>query len=131
MRDLQGEDFQQTVAQFLMRHQSVLDILSKSQEANARMNRAVTKAVTSCGCLRVHAEKKPFPKEASLKDLKNLLDSHLQGELCSNCRDIVINEMGKNLFYLAALCNTLGITLNEVMEQEIKKITTLGVFNLT
>jgi len=125
------QEFQQTVSNFLLRHQSILDLLSKSLEATARVNRAVTKSVTSCGCLKVHAEKKPLPQEANLNDLKELFSSHLEGRLCDNCRDIIINELGKNLFYFTALCNTLDISLQEVLEQEYKKVSTLGRFNMT
>lgn len=131
MAGLFCQDFQQTVSDFLLRHQSVLDLLSKSLESTARVNRAVTKSVTSCGCLQIHAEKKPLPHEASLDDLKNLFPSHLEGELCENCRDIITNEIGKNLFYITALCNTLGIGLQEALEQENKKVQTLGRFNMT
>lgn len=131
LSNLQFTEFQQTVSNFLLRHQSILDILSKSQEANSRVNRAVTKSVTSCGCLQIHANYKPLPPEASLDDLKSLLSSHLEGELCENCRDIIVKEIGKSLFYYAALCNTLDISLQEVMESEHQKVTTLGKFNMT
>lgn len=128
---MQCQEFQKTVKEYLMRHQSILDLLSKSQEASSRVNRAITKAVTSCGCLEVKADKKPLPQEACLNDLKELLSSHLQGKLCDHCRELIINEMGKNLFYITALCNTLDISLQEVIEQENKKVRTLGRFNLT
>jgi len=131
MPELHCGDFQQTVSNFLLRHQSILDLLSKSFESMARVNRAITKSVTTCGCLRVHAEKKPLPQEASLQDLKELFSSHLEGQLCENCREIIINEMGKNLFYFTALCDTLGISLQEVLEQENSKVMTLGKFNMT
>lgn len=131
MSNLQFREFQQTVSNFLLRHQSILDILSKSQEANARVNRAVTKAVTSCGCLKVNAIRKPLPPDASLDDLKKLLSSHLEGELCENCRDIIIDELGRSLFYYAALGNALNIPLQEVIEKEHSKVTMLGKFNMT
>ena len=131
MSELQCHDFQETVSNYLMRHQSILDLLSKSQEANSRVNRAVTKSVTSCGCLKINAEKKPLPREASLSDLKNLFPNHIEGQLCDNCKEIIVHEMGKNLFYITALCNTLGISLQEVLEQENDKVTTLGRFNMT
>ncbi len=131
MAKLQLQEFQETVSNFLLRHQSILDILSKSQEANARVNRAVIKAVTSCGCIQVNAYHKPLPSEAKLDDLKVLLSSHVEGELCENCRDIIIEEIGKSLFYYAALGNTLGITLQEVLENEHSKVNMLGKFNLT
>lgn len=125
------DDFQEKVSEFLLRHQSILDILSKNTESNARVARAVTKAVTACGCIKIKAEKKPLPPDASLNDLKMLFSSHLEGELCDNCRDVIINEIGKNIFYLTALCNTLDLSLQEVLEKENKKIMTLGRFNMT
>ncbi|CAA7600045.1 NTP pyrophosphohydrolase MazG, putative catalytic core [Acididesulfobacillus acetoxydans] len=125
------EQFQETVKSLLIRHQSILDILSKGQEASARVNRAVVKSVTSCGCLAVEAHKKRFPEDASVYDLKLLLDSNLQGELCANCRDTIQAELGKQLFYIAALANTLGISLEDVIKGEINKLSTLTIFNMT
>jgi len=123
--------FQDKVSSLLIRHQSILDILSKRQETSARVNRAVVKTVTNCGCLAVEARKKPLPEDVSLRDLKELLSSHLEGSLCDNCRDIIETELGKELFYMAALANTLGISLADVFEKEEKKLSTLTIFNLT
>jgi len=124
-------DFQDTVSQFLVRHQSILDILSKNQETNARVNRAVIKAVTNCGCVKVHAEKKEIPECASLSDLKVYLETHLKGELCEECKDVIQAELGKTLFYITALCETLGLSLEEVIAKEDKKVATLRFFNFT
>lgn len=123
--------YQDTVKSLLIRHQSILDILSKGQEASARVNRAVVKSVTNCGCLAVDAHKKELSEETSLSDLKTLLDSQLEGKLCGNCKDIIETELGKQLFYIAALANTLDLSLKEVIEKEEKKLSTLTIFNLT
>lgn len=131
LSNVQFNEFQQTVSKFLLRHQSILDILSKSQESNARINRAVTKAVTSCGCMKINADHKPLPRDASFGDLCKLVSSHIEGRLCENCRDFIIDEIGRSLFYYAALCNTLDISLQEIMEKENNKVTTLGKFNMT
>lgn len=125
------DQFQSTVKSLLIRHQSILDILSKGQETSARVNRAVVKSVTSCGCHAVNAHKKPVPPDASLADLKELLNSQLEGFICDNCRDIIEAELGKQLFYIAALSNALDISLTEVLDQEHKKLQTLTIFNLT
>lgn len=125
------DQFQDTVKSLLIRHQSILDILTKGQETSARVNRAVIKSVTSCGCLAVDAHKKPIPENASFFDLKELLNSQLEGSLCDNCRDIIETELGKQLFYIAALANTLNISVADVLTKEIKKLSTLTVFNLT
>ncbi|TDA70159.1 MAG: DUF1573 domain-containing protein [Clostridia bacterium] len=131
MAYLTCDEFQKAVAQYTIRHKSILDIMSKAQDANARLNRAVTKAATTCGCIRIETIKKPIPEDASLEDLSDLLDNHLRGSLCEDCRDMVENEMGKLLFYLAALCNTVGLDLNSVMAKEDNQLKTLRVFNLT
>jgi len=125
------EDFEETVSECLLRHQSILDLMSKCQESSARANRAITKSVTTCGCIKIEAKKQPIPPDASLVDLKEIFSNHLQGELCDNCREIIIDELGKNLFYITALCNTLNISLQEVMKEENSKSRTLGKFNLT
>ncbi|MFZ3102833.1 MAG: DUF1573 domain-containing protein [Desulfitobacteriaceae bacterium] len=125
------EDFQNKVKSLLIRHQSILDILSKGQEASARVNRAVVKSITNCGCVGVDAHKKPIPKDATFFDLKVLLDSQVDGKICDNCRDIIMTEIGKQFFYIAALANTLNISLSDVITKEQSKLSTLTIFNLT
>lgn len=131
MAELNCQEFEKTVSTYLLRHQSILDLLAKGQESSARTNRAITKSVTTCGCLKIKAEKQPLPPEANLADLKEYFSDHLEGALCEICREIVIDELGKNLFYITALSNTLGISLQEIIEEENKKVSTLGKFNLT
>ena len=46
MKDLICDEFQNAVSELLIRHHSVLDVLSKFQESCARTNRATIKAVT-------------------------------------------------------------------------------------
>lgn len=123
--------YQALIESLLIRHQSILDILTKNSETSARVNRAVAKSVTNCGCLSVVAKKKPIPEDAVLSDLKELLDSQLEGTLCESCKDIIEVELGKQLFYIGALANTLGLSLSEVLEKEEKRLTTLTIFNLT
>ncbi len=131
MKDLLCDEFQNTVSELLIRHQSILDVLSKLQEASARINRAVTKAVTSCGCIKVNAEKRSVPNNISISELKGYIDSHLNGQLCPNCQEIVEAEIGRDLFYLAALCNHLDLNLYDVFIKEHKKLSTLRFFNFT
>ena len=131
MKDLLCDEFQNTVSELLIRHQSILDVLSKLQEASARINRAATKAVTSCGCIKVNAEKRSVPENISISELKGYIDSHLNGELCPNCQEIIEAEIGRALFYMAALCNQLDLNLYDVFIKEHKKLSTLRFFNLT
>jgi hypothetical protein len=132
MKDLICDEFQNKVNELLIRHHSILDVLSKLSESSARINRAVTKTVTDCGCLSVEAKKTPIPEEIdSIGEMRKYMDTHLRGELCPNCEEIIMGELGKNLFYLAALCNVLGINLYDVFIYEYKKASALGIFNLT
>ena len=132
MKDLICDEFQNVVGDLLIRHSSILDILSKLSESSCRVNRAVAKSVTDCGCLSIQASKLQLPEQVdSFEELKQYLDSHLKGQLCPNCEEVITNELGKLLFYTAALCNTLDINLYDVFIQEYKKTSTLGVFNMT
>jgi uncharacterized protein YjcR len=131
LKDLLCDEFQNTVSELLIRHQSILDVLSKLQEASARINRAVTKAVTSCGCVKVNAERRKIPENMSISELKEFLESHLNGDLCPNCQEIVEAEIGRSLFYVAALCNQLDLNLYDIFIKEQKKLSTLRFFNLT
>lgn len=124
------DSFQQQVDNFLLRHRSFLDVTSKLQESNARVNRALMKSVTECGCLKVNAKRQAFLEEYKLDQWKKHLDTHLQDHLCENCAHVVKDEMGKSFFYLTALCNLLNFSLTEVVKKESDKLSTLGIFNL-
>ncbi|MGI6684298.1 MAG: DUF1573 domain-containing protein [Bacillota bacterium] len=133
MKDLICDEFQNTVSKYLVRHQSILDILSKIQESSARVNRATVKTVTNCGCLQIHASKKEIPPDATFDDyaIMKILDNNLEGKICSECQETIENELGKTLFYIAALCNALDLNLYDVLLKEHKKLSTLRIFNLT
>ncbi|MGL5380180.1 DUF1573 domain-containing protein [Clostridium sp.] len=129
MKDIIFDNFQNDVSESLLRHKSILDIITKYGESSARINRAVAKAVTNCGCISISATKQSPPtEETSLEDFKANLANHLNGKLCDNCREIIEREIGNNLFYLTSLCNTLDISLYDVLITEDDKINTLGNF---
>ncbi len=124
-------EFQDLVSQVLIRHRSILDCLSKYQESTARVNRSIIKTVTSCGCISINAGKQQYPPTDSLKDCCKFMDSHIKGKLCEHCREVIAEEIGNHLFYLAALCDLLDFNLQEIMNQEESKINTLGHFLLS
>jgi len=130
LKDFICDDFQQSVSQLLIRHKSILDIITKLEESQSRVNRAVVKAVTSCGCIQVSAQKQHIPHDADIKDLKSCMSTHIEGELCESCKDIIEKEIGNNIFYITSLCNTLDINLHDVLEKEYEKINTLGIYNM-
>ena len=131
VKDLLCDEFQDAVRESLVRHTSILDILSKYQEASARISRSVSKAVTTCGCIQVEAVKPDVPADITLQELRNYMTTHLKGNLCEHCTEVVEEEIGRQLFYLAALCNALDLNIYDVLIKEHKKLSTLGIFNIS
>ena len=130
MKDTIFDEFQNSVPQLLIRHKSILDVMTKYQESNARVNRALAKAVTNCGCLKIDAKKQRTPSDTSLRELPEYKDSHIRGVLCESCRDVIETELGANLFYIAAVCSLLDMDMYNVMLKEYKKIKTLGIYSM-
>ena len=135
MKDVIFDDFQNSVDESLLRHRSILDIMTKLQESEARINRAVAKTVTNCGCIEIHSDKQQQQKLEenpidNMEDLKKFLNPLTKGELCESCRGVIENEIGNNLFYLASLCNLLNLNLYDIFLKEYDKINTLGKYSL-
>ena len=125
------QDFQDQVSELLLRHRSLLDVLSKNGQSSASVNRSVAKAITDCGCIELHATKQTFAPGLNLEEAKETVRTHVQGELCEICREVISTELGRNLFYMSALCNLLGINMDEVVRKESQKCSTLGLFNMS
>lgn len=133
MKDVIFDDFQNSVSESLLRHRSILDILTKLQESESRINRAVAKAVTSCGCVQVEAKRQEAPKDCDdidMETFKECLQTHIKGTVCDNCRDVIEREIGNNLFYLTSLCNLLDLNLYDILLKEYDRIDTLGKYTL-
>jgi len=133
MKDLIFDGFQNSVDESLLRHRSILDIITKLQESEARVNRAVVKSVTNCGCINIDAKKQYVPTNIEDLDLDTLgasLDTHMQGKLCENCREVLEKELGNNLFYITSLCNLLDLNLYDILIKEYDKISTLGKYTM-
>jgi hypothetical protein len=124
-------EFQQQVSELLLRHRSLLDVVTKYSQSNASVNRAVAKSVTECGCIQLNARNQGFSEQMEPDQARLQSKSHMNGQLCENCRDVIQSEMGKNLFYLSALSNLLDVNLEDVVAKEADKCSTLGFFNLT
>jgi hypothetical protein len=123
-------EFQKQVSELLLRHRSLLDILSKCDQSNASVHRSVIKAVTECGCIEVQGKKQPYSPEMTVEEAQAALQSHVSGNLCDQCAEVVSEQLGKSLFYLSALCNVLDVNLEKVIEDESKKCNTLGIFKM-
>ena len=129
-KDILFEEFQNAVNEALNRNRSFLDILTKIQGSSARVNRTCVKSVTSCGCLRVQAEKQHIPEDTSLEEMGQYMDSHLEGMLCEDCREMIEKELGNHFFYIAALANLLDISLYDIILKEEKNLSALGKYVL-
>lgn len=131
MSQISCEKFQATVSEHLVRHKSIIDTLSKFQESSAWINRAVAQAVTECGCLEISASKQEISSGATLADIAGETKTHLEGNLCANCREALESNLGNGLFYLTALCSLLDLDLEEILGREHDRISTLGLYSLT
>lgn len=130
MKDIMVDEFQYTVQELLIRNKSILDAITKFQDSNARVNRTIVKAVTQCGCIKVNAEKQVLPEDATFEEIHDSLKTHIEGKLCDNCRDLIEKEIGRNLFYLAAICNSLDLNLYDIIIKENERVKLLGKYNL-
>lgn len=129
MAQFLSEDFQNKVFVLIARNNNILDILTKYQDACSKTCRSVVKSATGCGCVKITAEKAVFDidavKDRSPKELSGVL-----GQLCDNCRERIESEIGDSMFYLAGLCNALGLSMKDIMTKEIHNIEILGKYSL-
>ncbi len=130
MKDTILDEFQDTVIELLVRNKSIIDLITKYQDSNARVNRAIVKSVTQCGCIKVHAKKQAFPEDGTFEEIRNSMKTHLEGKLCESCRDLIEKDIGRNLFYLASICNTLDLNLYDIMLKEHERLKMLGKYSL-
>lgn len=130
MKDTALDSFQYAVSELLVRNKSILDEMTKLEDSNARINRTLSKAVTQCGCIRINACKQDYPDELEFENIMGSMSSHLAGELCPSCRDLIEKDIGRHLFYLTSLCNNFDINLYDVIIKELDRLQLLGKFGL-
>lgn len=123
MSDSKSDDFQQKISALIVRNQNVLDIMTKCQGACGKICRSTIKAATGCGCLEINVQKK-------LPSFSSQEMSGVTGTLCPECKDTIENEIGEMLFYIAGLCNALGLSMRDIMKKEIKNVEVLGKYSL-
>lgn len=128
--DILLDKFQYTIADFLIRNKSILDGITKFQDSCSSVNRAIAKTITQCGCCKINAHKQDINKDSNIDELKSSLKTHLDGDLCDNCRDAIEKEMGQTLFYMASLCNTLDLNMYDIMLKELDRVQILGKYTL-
>lgn len=127
--DILLDKFQYIISDLLVRNKSILDGITKFQDSCSRTNRAIVKSATHCGCCKISVQKQDLDP-SGLEDLKFSLESHFEGTLCDECKEIVEKEMGKTIFYMASLCNTLDLNLYDILLKELDRVQLLGKYNL-
>lgn len=127
MKDILLSDYQDCVNKLLVRNKSILDILSKMNITQAKIERSVAKSVTHCGCIEIDARK---TNTETLEDCKEYGDFHVKNHLCDDCKSNLEKEMGNHLFYFAALCNALDVDMYDIILKEKSNLETLGKFSL-
>lgn len=130
MKDIMVDEFQYTVSELLVRNKSIIDQITKFQDSNARVNRAIVKAVTQCGCVKINAKRQAFSEDTDFESVKNMMKSHLEGKLCDSCRDMIEKDIGRNIFYLTSICNTLDLNLYDIIIKENERLKVLGKYSL-
>ena len=131
MDKLSLNEFQKKVDEVLIRHRSVLDILTKLQESSTRVNRGVAKSATCCGCIEIHVKKQQIPSDILYSELKDYMDDHITGELCDICREKIQEEISSNLFYITSLCNLFDINMEKLLsDYNENNLKTLGQYGL-
>lgn len=123
-------EFQKATSDLQLLNKSILDIVTKLDEQTSMLNRAVFKSATHCGCIEIHATKQIYSPHKSLEENQKELDTHIEGELCPKCREKIIEEMGELLFYIASMCESLDIKMEEVLDKKYNHLKTLGLYNL-
>lgn len=123
MKKTLTEDFQDTVSKYHIWNKSVLDVLTKLQMSNAKMNRATVKSVTGCGCIEIEGKK-------SVVEFASSGGTQIKGVLCDDCRANIEKEIGENLYYIISLCNTLDLNVDKIIRKELERVKTLGKYNL-
>ncbi len=129
-KDTTIDSFQYAAEELLVRNKSILDQMSKIEDSNARINRTITKAVTHCGCIKINASKQEYPENSDFSNIKESLSSHVEGELCPECRDNLEKDMGRLLFYLTTICNNLDLNLYDIILKENDRLKLFGKYNL-
>ena len=129
MSSSQADEFQEKVSSLIVRNSNVLDILTKCQALCGRICRSSIKSATGCGCVKISAEKSLTAYRSS-EDFSPKEMSGIEGRLCTDCKGIVEGEIGEMLFYVASLCNALGLSMSEIMSKEIKNVEALGKYSL-
>lgn len=118
IKDILAEDFQLAAESALKRNKNLLDTVTKLSTSASKLSRAVIKASTQCGCIKISGEKSVSPT------------TNIYGSLCTTCQNAVEKEIGDTLFYLAGIASAFDISIYDVMLKEKQQLSMLYNFSL-
>ncbi len=118
------EEFQYLTEEQLKRNSSLLDLMTKTETTGGKINRALSKAITHCGCIRLDAQ---THQRAELTSKER---AQIKGTLCDTCREELEKVIGEHLFYLTGLLGPLDLSLYDLFLTELGRQKTLGKYNL-
>jgi hypothetical protein len=130
MKDVIYDEYQNLVSEVLLRHSSLLDIITKLEQSVANTNRAAIKTITDCGCVSLNRISKEDNDSENYDSFYKFKIQDIEGNICEKCRDKIEEEYGNTFFYLTALANKLDINIYDVLLKEFNNMKTLGKFRL-
>lgn len=132
MKDLIFDEFQNKAEEVLVRHSSFLDVTTKLSQYIANANRACVKTITECGCMSLSELKinEQVEGEEGYEEHYSFKSQDIEGKICPKCREKLEEELGKAMFYTAALCNKMDLNLYDIFLKEYKNINALGKYTL-
>ena len=130
LKDTVLDEFQYISNEFLIRNRNILDSMTKMNDSCSRISRSLVKAATHCGCISICGEKQHASGVSGMDEMKHHIKPQVKGVLCENCRDFLEKDFGRNLFYMAAICNALDLNLYDILIGEMNRLRLLGKYNL-
>lgn len=126
----QIEELQLKADKYLVINPEILQILTQLDQSSIKLHQAILQSSTNCGCTHLSTSKIATPSEASWQELKAIATGDEVSEICPECLANIKKKLGSMLFYLASLCNALGLDLNDAIDLENKQLDILGYFML-
>ena len=104
------------------------------QESSARVQRAVAKAVTVCGCIEIDAARQALPDPASedisYADLKQYVQSHLGGSFATIAATSSKRSWARPTFTPPRCAETFNLHAADILAKEKQRLDTLGIYSL-
>jgi hypothetical protein len=123
-------DLQEKAERYLIINPAVMQILTELMRSSQQVQQSVVRAAFSCGCIQLDGKSPELDAECSWDDLKKRFTDDKLEAVCGDCRAMIKDRLGSVIFYVAALANAFGFSLDEIIEKENCRLDVLGYFML-